>query len=235
MAERSNIQLHDRRENTRDQRTTPDAVNFSLREIYLHFEENIADIRAQFATADRLKQNRDTDGCEFIWRTQILYLSSALDYYVHELTTYGMIRMYRHLWPRTRNYEDTELSILALDEVNNRTGSNVWLVKYMTEAFSRDTLTSYARIRSQADLLGINMNACMKEAFPNPPDGETAVGYANRLLSELSVRRNRIAHQTDRNINNAEQSDITAEEVKRAIAHVESIVNALHQAAVRRG
>lgn len=231
MADRKLPPLHDRRENTRDQRTVPEAVDFSLKEIYAHFADNLSDIRAQFATADNMRRSGDRDGCEFIWRTQILYLSSALDYYVHELTTYGMIRMYRRTWPRTRDYEKTELSILALDEVNDNENSSVWLVKYMTEAFGRDTLTSYARIREQAELIGLDMNACMKAAFPAPPNRESSIGYASRVLSELSVRRNRIAHQTDRNINNAEQTNISADEVKRAIKHVEAIVNALHRAA----
>ncbi len=221
-----------RRENTRDKRPVSTAIRFTPTEVHAHFVQNIRAVRAQTGVARDMLSRGNRAEAEFIWRTQILYLESALDFYMHELTTYGMLSMYTHLWPRTADYEKIEIAIGALDEVLDSPGSSDWLITYVRDAFGRDTLTSYARIKDQADLLGIDIRACVKAAFPEVGPKGNAVGYANDILSELANRRNRIAHQTDRNPDNALQTPITAAYVEQSVDRVERLVNALHRAAL---
>lgn len=223
-----------RAENTRDKRQTNTALCFTLAEVKAHFNQNLAAIRAQTAVADEMLKRGDRDEAEFIWRTQILYLESALDYYMHELTNYGMVQMFARRWPRTAGYAKIKLEIGAIDEGLAAPGSAEWLVGYVSEAFGRDTLTNYPRIKDQADLLGFDITAIMRTAFPLPksaPKRSNPVGYGSEILSELCTRRNRIAHQTDRDPKNARQTPISGKYVADSINHIERLVGTLHKAA----
>lgn len=220
-----------RRENSRGKRPVPAVISFTLAQIIDHFTQNIEAIRAQSAVAEDMVREGNRSEAEFIWRTQILYLVSALDFYMHELTTYGTVAMYRRRWPRTPDYEKIRLPMSAIDESDRASGSAEWLVEYINDAFGRDTMTSYPRIKDQADLLGIDIRRCMEEAFPHVSKKNRAVAEGSEILGEISSRRNRIAHQTDRDPDNARQAGITAQYVSQSIAHIEGLVLALHQAA----
>lgn len=220
-----------RRENSRDKRPVPAVISFTLAQIMEHFTQNLDAIRAQSAVAEDMVREGNRSEAEFIWRTQILYLVSALDFYMHELTTYGTVAMYRRRWPRTADYEKIRLPMSAIDEGTRASGSAEWLVEYINDAFGRDTMTSYPRIKDQADLLGIDIRRCMEEAFPKVSKKSRAVAEGSEILGEISARRNRIAHQTDRDPDNARQAKITAQYVAHSIAHIEGLVNALHRAA----
>lgn len=233
MAERNFTRL-ERREDTRDKRQTPAPIRFTLTEIKAHFDHNRSAVRAQSAVAAEMLRQGNREEAEFIWRTQILYLESALDYYMHELTTYGMLNMYNRLWPRTAEYGKIKVTIDALDEVLTSPGSSDWLIRYVADAFGRDTLTNYPRIKDQADLLGFDIRAIMQSAFPPPknaPKRSNPVGYGSEILTELCTRRNRIAHQTDRDPDNGQQAPITSKYVEQSIKHVDNLVRALHNAA----
>ena len=220
-----------RRENTRDKRSVPAVISFTLAQIMEHFTQNLDAIRAQSDIAADMVREGNRSEAEFIWRTQILYLVSALDFYMHELTTYGMVAMYRRQWKRTPDYEKIRLPISAIDEGMRASDSAEWLVEYINDAFGRDTMTSYPRIKDQADLLGIDIRRCMEEAFPHVSKKHRAVAEGSEILGDISSRRNRIAHQTDRDPDNARQAEISDRYVAQSISHIEGLVLALHRAA----
>lgn len=220
-----------RQENTRDKRPAPAVISFTLAQIMEHFNQNLDAIRAQSDVAADMVREGNQGEAEFIWRTQILYLVSALDFYMHELTTYGMVSMYRRHWKRTPDYEKIRLPISAIDEGTRASGSAEWLVEYINDAFGRDTMTSYPRIKDQADLLGIDIRRCMEEAFPHATKKHRAVAEGSEILGDISSRRNRIAHQTDRDPDNARQDEISAQYVMQSISHIERLIHALHSAA----
>lgn len=225
-----------RRENTRDKRPAKVLQTFTLGDIRTHFAQNLTAIRDQSAVAEEMRARGDRSEAEFIWRTQILYLESALDYFMHELTNYGVVQMFARRWPRTTGYGQIRLTMAAVDEALASPGSSEWMTAHISDAYGRDTLTNYPRIKDQADLLGIDINAVMKAAFPlpkNAPKRSNPMGYGAEILSELCTRRNRIAHQTDRDPKNARQLPISGDYVRRSINHVERLVQALCREAER--
>lgn len=234
MAANKHPYLQARRENTREKRPAQTAIHFSLAEVMQHFRQNLDALQAQHAIAEEMLRTGNRGESDFIRRTQILYLTSALDYYMHELTTYGMVAMYNKHWPRTADYEKIKLPIAAIDEGINTSGSADWLVAYINDAFGRETMISYPRIKDQADLLGIDIRQCMIEAFPQADKKSRAVGVGSEIIGEISARRNRIAHQTDRDPDNARQASISGKYVTQSITHIERLVCALHTAAERK-
>ena len=59
---------------------------------------------------DLLKSGKIIEG-ENIWRAQIVFLASALDFYMHELTKYGLCEIYNENWERTDKYENLQVNM----------------------------------------------------------------------------------------------------------------------------
>ena len=86
--EERNLDLVARNEDTRDKFHTK-VIRFELDQILQHFTETIQAINAQFDVADELFESGKVIEGENIWRAQIIFLASAFDFYMHELTKYG--------------------------------------------------------------------------------------------------------------------------------------------------
>lgn len=87
-------------------------------------------------------------------------------------------------------------------------------------------------MKDQLNLLGIKFEDVINIAFYNKstPEGDSLNG--KQIIKELFIRRNEIAHQSDRNHFNAEQNNITKEYVLNCIENVKNIVSAIHNIAV---
>ena len=77
-------------------------------------------------------------------------------------------------------------------------------------------------------MLGISLVDILKGVFPEKDKPQKGI-------IDLYDRRNQIAHQTDRAHADASQADITEKYVTARIAEIDSIVMALHQAALEKG
>ncbi len=97
------ISLPARKEGTREKFHT-DVVQFDLDEIKNHFIDSMSAIDAQFIVAEDLINSGKAAEAENIWRAQIVFLASTLDFYMHELTKYGLCRF------RAKGSIDTQLS-----------------------------------------------------------------------------------------------------------------------------
>ena len=84
-----NLELSIRNENTRDKFHT-EVVRFKLDQIMKHYKETMQAVDAQFRVADELLRAGQNEEGENIWRAQIIFLASAVDFYMHELTKYGL-------------------------------------------------------------------------------------------------------------------------------------------------
>ncbi len=78
------LDLNERIIDNRTKKLSP-IITFDLNEILNHFNETICDIQSQGEIANKLPDNNKTDA-ENIWRAQIIFLASALDFYMHEIT-----------------------------------------------------------------------------------------------------------------------------------------------------
>ena len=79
-------------------------IVFDLQPILDRFNSNIADIRKHFQTADdllALQPPKQTEA-EDIWRSQIVFLDSAIDFYIHEIVKYGIIKMFNGNWAKSK-------------------------------------------------------------------------------------------------------------------------------------
>ena len=222
-----NLSLSSRAEDTREARPVI-VVNFELSEIKDHFEQNLAAINNQFEVASSLESNGKIDDQKNIYRSQIVFLESAFDFYLHELTKYGLRKILAGSWQKTEKYQNLKIPMKHVERGLNDPSAIQWFVECINEAYSRDVMTAYEYLKDQMNMLGISLAEILKGAFP-----ENA--KPKEVIIDLYNRRNQIAHQTDRAHADASQADITEEYVKARISEIETIVMALHQAALEKG
>lgn len=67
---------------------------FNLNEIINHFQNGIDSIENQFNIADYLTSNNKIEEAQNIYRSQIVFLESILDFYMHELVKYGLFQIF---------------------------------------------------------------------------------------------------------------------------------------------
>lgn len=225
MGER-NLDLMARNEDTRDKFHT-EVIRFELDQIMQHFTETIQAINAQFYVADELLESGKVTEGENIWRAQIIFLASALDFYMHELTKYGLCEIYNENWDRTDKYDNIQINMKVI-EVALKAGEDIdWFLEYVNGYFRKMTMVSYDSIKDQLNLLGINLSVVADRAFYQRGGTEKTKDKLKRRLNELFDRRNIIAHQTDRAHTDAQVKSITKEIVQSFICDIEKIVSSI--------
>ena len=184
------------------------------------------EIKAQFAVADGLKADENQIACKMVWRSQVVLAEGLLDFYIHEISKYCLVRMFTGAWPKTEKYKSFQIPMEKVENAIAALESNDWFFEYLNKRFSRDVFLSCESMRDQLNLIGIPFNKAMEKAFPSRNEQE-AIRIGKETIAMLFQRRNEIAHQNDRSHASAEQTDITKEFVEDYIAKIESIVNAI--------
>lgn len=224
--EERNLDLVARNEDTRDKFHTK-VIRFELDQILQHFAEAIQTINAQFDVADELVESGKVSEGENIWRAQIIFLASALDFYMHELTKYGLCEIYNENWDRTDKYENLQVNMKVI-EMALKSGEDIdWFLEYINHYYRAITMVSYASVKDQLNLLGINLAPVADGAFYQRGGTENTKNKFKRRLNELFGRRNIIAHQSDRTHTDAQVNIITKEIVQNFICDIEKIVRSM--------
>lgn len=224
--EERNLDLEARNEDIRDKFHT-NVVRFELDQIMQHFDEAIQTINAQFVVADELIESGKVNEGENIWRAQIIFLASALDFYMHELTKYGLCEIYNENWDRTDKYENLKVNMKVI-EVALKSGEDIdWFLEYINNYYRAITMISYESVKDQFKLLGINLAHIADRAFYQREGTERTKDKFKRRLNELFSRRNIIAHQSDRAHTDAQVKSITKEIVQNYIRDIDKIVKSI--------
>lgn len=228
--EERNLDLMSRKEGTRDKFHT-EVIRFELDQIMQHFTETLEAIKAQFYVADELVEVEKIMEGENIWRAQIIFLASAFDFYMHELTKYGLCEIYDENWEKTDKYNNLQISMRVI-EIALKSGKDIdWFLEYMNSYYQAITIVSFESVKEQLNLLGINFVAVADRAFYQMGETEKTKDKLKRRLNELYSRRNIIAHQTDREHTDAQVKSITKEIVQNFIDDIEKIVKAIDEEA----
>lgn len=224
--EERDLNLTARQENKRD-KTISGVVRFKLDQILDHFKETIRLIEAHFETAEQLCRSNKTAEAEYIWRTQIVFVAGALDFYMHELTKFGLCRIYDGDWPETEKFNNIKLPLSILRKALIDRDNADWFLDYINDYYHATTMISNESIKEQFNLLGIVYKNVADSAFYQQGSTEKTDGKLKRRLTELFYRRNVIAHQTDRTHTDAEIKEISKETVVEYINDVKKIVSAI--------
>lgn len=227
MSELRNLNLTPRSEESRERRPIH-IVSFELDEIMFHFNENIENITNHFTLADQLWAENNIEAAKDIWRSQILFLESALDFYIHEITKYGMPRILNGEWSLTQKFNNYPLNLASVIDAIRNPEDTSWFLESINQTYAASTFMSYSAIKEQMNLIGIDKKYIADEVFHQQGSTEDTMTQLKNSLDELYNRRNAIAHQSDRNHHDACRKDIEKEYVVKAIDTIEKIVSAIN-------
>lgn len=195
-------------------RRSQPVIKFELNEILQHFNENIEAINAQFLVADELVLEGKLEDGKNIWRSQIVFLESAFDFYMHEITKYGLGKIFDGDWKATEKYKNIKVKMEIVEEALKDTKNTNWFSEFVNRFYISVTMVSFDSVKQQMNLLGIKIQEVANGAFWEPDSTEKTRDKLKRRLKELFERRNLIAHQSDREHTNAKKKDISKEIVK---------------------
>ena len=214
------LRLESRREQTR---VVPAQVEiFDIEKIEEHFQENIHTVTSKFEIAAYLSSIGKLKETEDIWRTQIVFLESAFDFYMHEIVKLGVVSIFDGSWgenSKTDKYKKLKVNMVFVEKAVADTEDISWIKEWVTDIYSSITLMSFEKFKDVCNLLDLNIN--------NIKTDSALSEELESFMSKLYSRRNSIAHQSDRKIENAEIQSISEEEVKSCIEGMNKIVKAI--------
>lgn len=220
------LKLGERKVDTKDKKITK-IIIYQVESIKKHYDENMELINKQFPIAEQLLLEGNVDAAKTIWRTQIVLLSSAFDYFMHEIVWYGLDKIYDGDWDSTEQYANLSIRLGMLKTVIQDLDNKEWFVDFITEKYKKQTLMSYGDVKDHLNLIGISVKAVADDAFYKRGCKTPTNKQMKTKLEKLYSRRNQIAHQSDRSERNAEREDITREQVDNFIKDVDKIVTSL--------
>ena len=127
------ISLAPRVENTRDAHPVLTPIQFSLSEIKQHFTESMGEVKAQFTVADELNADGNESACKMVWRSQVVLAEGLLDFYIHEISKYCLVRMFSGTWPKTEKYKIFQIPMEKVESAIAALESNDWLFEYLNK------------------------------------------------------------------------------------------------------
>ncbi len=219
------LSLKPRKVATRDNKLEVEV--FNIDEIEDHFNENVAFIISQFDIADDLLKSNEKERAADIWRSQLVFLDSAFDFFMHEIVKLGILNIFHEEWPKkSEQYTNLQFTMKNVEHAIKNPGDDSWLKDWVTEKYSSETLMSYDTFKGVCNLLSIDYRAIADSAFYERGSTEKTLDKLQRRINQLFYRRNRIAHQMDRNRENAERQNIQKEDVINFIDDIKKIVHA---------
>lgn len=225
-----NLQLQDRSENIRNLNIIP--IKFDLKDIKKHFDEAISLIDSQFAIYDNITQKGKVSEGELILRSQLVLAEAALDFFIHEMSKYGMYHMFMNLWEKSQKYDNFTIPMNVVEDIIEKDNSNDCFFKFLNERFSREVYLSEESMKDQLNLVGINFPSVMEKAFPEKNQQESLEKGKN-IIKDLFRRRNEIAHQMDRNHSSAQQGNIDKMYVDECLQNIKKIACAIIEIAIQ--
>ena len=224
------LDLLPRLEDTRE-RQIPQILKFELDEIKAHFDEDLSAISSLFTV---FKQNEKNDVCaKLILRSQIVLLESAFDFYLHEITKFGVNKIFEGSWISTEKYKNIIIRLEMVEKIINDEVNDNWFFEFINQYYAKETMVSFESIKDQMNLLAIKIQDIADKAFYEHGSSKPTIMKMKNVVNALYKRRNIIAHQSNRGHEDATYYPISKEQVDKFIVDIEKIVNAIHEVAIK--
>ena len=192
-------------------------ISIDLNKIQTDFDRNIQDIETKFNIAQSILST-SPDSAKDIWRSQIVFLDSALDFYIHEIARFGMSKIINDEWVDTKLFNKFQIS-MRLAKILIVTPENLNLfMDEIDETNQKNCFMKFENLQKQLKLIGVSI--AKDESNENQ-------------INNLFKRRNEIAHQAD--FSNGVKNNITEQEVRDFIDAVKILQTKIQNAIIAKG
>ena len=104
----------------------------------------------------------------------------------------------------------------------------------INKSISSDTFMDFNSIKKQLNMIGLDINVISRTVFYKKGDNTSPINKLKDFLNNLYYRRNRIAHQSDRDPATGRRGEIDRDFVKININTVIDIVSAIDDEIVKK-
>lgn len=219
-----NLSLSSRQENVRSQQQTRHVVHFNLQEIKDRFDESIRNIEKKFDIYKQLLKAGKTDEGKDILRSQIVFLESTIDFFLHEMTKYSYYKMFSDEWDKTPQYKSFRVKMEIVEKGLSSGDSKQWFFEYVNDTFDSVVFLSSESMKDQLNSIGIPFKDVMRHVFAEKNE-KNSIKKAKEFIKNLFDRRNTIVHQNDRNHDSAIQNEIDRSYVEKNIETIKKIAH----------
>ena len=159
------LSLSSRQENVRSQQQIRRVVHFTLQEIKDRFDDSIQNIEKKFDIYDQLLVSGKVDEGKDILRSQIVFLESTIDFFLHEMTKYSYYKMFSNEWDKTSQYKSFNVKMEIVEKGLNSGDSKEWFFEYVNDTFDRVVFLGSESMKDQLNSIGIPFKDVMHHVF----------------------------------------------------------------------
>lgn len=146
---------------------------------------------------------------------------SALDKYIHDIVTLGLIKAFNKEISQTRSFSNFTIPIsIIYDSVNSSYFFNQFIVKKL----SYQSFQTPDKIGEALSLIWPEEHKWQKIGLSLDEDATTI----KNTLNLIAQRRNQIVHQSDYPSENLERESITIKQATWVIDYIDKLVHSLH-------
>lgn len=225
--EERNLELTPRNVDTRD-RCPSRTIPFELFAITNRFTSNLLSIKSQFQLVEQLKAENNIQYKDIL-RSQIVFLDSAFDFFMHEVTKYGMVQIFQGVWKKTERYNNFTIRLGEISDVLNNPEQENWFLDIVNDSYAEDTFMSADAVIGQLNLIGVKWQSVADRAFYEQGSTTPTNQKLKHTLNALFKRRNQIAHQADCLHETGAKINIEREDVEKYITDIEKIATAISE------
>lgn len=205
-------------------------IDKDAQNIILKFNSSIKHLKERFDLYDYLIKNNKKNEADDTLRFQIVYAMSALDFFMHELYTYSLLKIFKGEKEKTYKYKEYRIPISLVEKaIFDSENIEKHLKKTFIDINSNFTFMHPNRIRELLNLISYEDEFKMVESSLKNDGIIKKDERLDTLLERIYERRNKIAHQTDINHGQDNRNQISKYDVERYIEIIENMVLKLYE------
>lgn len=201
----------------------------ALQDIKGNFDACVSDIRDKFKYVNILTKPEEIPLREDILRYQLVSIESLLDYFVHQILTYGFKKIFNEEWRKTDPYKNINIPLVKVEYAVQHPESTVWIEKIIEEYDAKRCLMSGEGLAKVLESIGIN-----------PEQIATHLGFATfdslkAKIQSIYLRRCNIVHHADMDSRTKAKCSITRDETAENIDLIVELCNEIYATALGMG
>lgn len=213
-----NLSLNKRKEDCRLP-SQPVVKKFDISEIHQHFLDSIKKVEDLTSIYKKLNE-------ESILGAQIVFLDSAFDFFMHEITKFCLSEMFEQNWDRTSQYSNLKINLNQLHKILDGEDRNEIFLECINSMYQSVSIISYESIQKQFSLLGIDCKKVACKCFKKDNKNQSKVALG-QFFDCLYSKRNCIAHQSSRSHLDATIKSFSPEFLSEAIVTTTNVVKTI--------
>lgn len=197
-------------------------------DIILRFDKIMKEIELKFNLVEELDKNEQFEIRDNILRSQIMFIMSGLDFYMHEIVKYGIISIFKGERKKTKGYENFAINLSCVEKAIKKPENFDWLEESINQRNKISTFMASEKIRCALLIISDNKIISNVSSKMNLTENKLKI-----KIDDIYNRRNLIAHQSDICEFTGEVKSIDKEYVKEALNTIKNFVKYMHDEIIK--